>query len=198
MCLTNLFHIIFLLSALHVSMQDALDPLPDINLDEMNLIESYSQTLYAFKFKSRYRTSIISDLEREKLRKQHRNTNDPIVKYMDCEMELQMNFQKSILMKDIIRTTSMEEDDFGVKLEKSSEKQVCFNHKQRTFDIKNQIDSHIRAFSISIRYYNYELFNFQLLSDIVNKLDQKYMEQLEKNVKIGNTPVSTSVNGSPQ
>ncbi|CAH8535842.1 unnamed protein product [Schistosoma turkestanicum] len=163
MCLTNLFHIIFLLSALHVSMQDALDPLPDINLDEMNLIESYSQTLYAFKFKSRYRTSIISDLEREKLRKQHRNTNDPIVKYMDCEMELQMNFQKSILMK-------------GVKLEKSSEKQVCFNHKQRTFDIKNQIDSHIRAFSISIRYYNYELFNFQLLSDIVNKLDQKYME----------------------
>ncbi|CAH8292774.1 unnamed protein product [Schistosoma turkestanicum] len=80
----------------------------------------------------------------EKLRRQHRNTNDPIIKYMDCEMEVQMNFQKSILMK-------------GVKLEKSSEKQVCFNHKQRTFDIKNQIDSHIRAFSISIRYYNYEL-----------------------------------------
>ncbi|CAH8292766.1 unnamed protein product [Schistosoma turkestanicum] len=57
----------------------------------------------------------------EKLRRQHRNTNDPIIKYMDCEMEVQMNFQKSILMK-------------GVKLEKSSEKQVCFNHKQRTFD----------------------------------------------------------------
>ncbi|CAH8292794.1 unnamed protein product [Schistosoma turkestanicum] len=72
----------------------------------------------------------------EKLRRQHRNTNDPIIKYMDCEMEVQMNFQKSILMK-------------GVKLEKSSEKQVCFNHKQRTFDSKCDYISCIKDIMLS-------------------------------------------------
>ncbi|CAH8535711.1 unnamed protein product [Schistosoma turkestanicum] len=196
-------------------MQDAMDPLPDINFKEMDSIQSYSERLvmhiqYKIFTLGTYinlTTDNIRQLNqsvrkskqelldmKDSLNNKHLSTNDKIDQYEQCIMDLQQSFQNIILMEDIVKTIEMEERDFGIRLTNTPERKVCFNALKRDNTItkhlkalefclppsvffgndKRKLDEHIENYNIIIRKLNFELFNFELLTELKGELEKKY------------------------
>ncbi|CAH8535745.1 unnamed protein product [Schistosoma turkestanicum] len=169
-------------------MQDAMDPLPDINFKEMDSIQSYSERLvmhiqYKIFTLGTYinlTTDNIRQLNqsvrkskqelldmKDSLNNKHLSTNDKIDQYEQCIMDLQQSFQNIILME-------------GIRLTNTPERKVCFNALKRDNTItkhlkalefclppsvffgndKRKLDEHIENYNIIIRKLNFELCKF--------------------------------------
>ncbi|CAH8535677.1 unnamed protein product [Schistosoma turkestanicum] len=105
------FQKIFLLLSLQSSVKDAMDPLPDINFEELLSIQSYSIRLTNLKYGTRLGNGSVNNV----LNIQHPNKRETIDEYENCTTELYKFNQNSILSEDIIKTIEMEERDFGVQ-----------------------------------------------------------------------------------
>ncbi|CAH8535906.1 unnamed protein product [Schistosoma turkestanicum] len=131
-------------------MQDAMDPLPDINVELLKTIRSYPYNLL-MQLKPRsvvhmmYKMLVLehySNITKENVKKLHitmkinsnklsnfKNSlpeNYPnkyvkLIEYIKCATDFHMNVQMSKLMG-------------GVKLEKSTATQKCFSEKKNTYD----------------------------------------------------------------
>ncbi|CAH8535729.1 unnamed protein product [Schistosoma turkestanicum] len=161
-------------------MQDAMDPLPDINFKEMDSIQSYSERLvmhiqYKIFTLGTYinlTTDNIRQLNqsvrkskqelldmKDSLNNKHLSTNDKIDQYEQCIMDLQQSFQNIILMEVTKHLKALE---------------FCLPPSVFFGNDKRKLDEHIENYNIIIRKLNFELFNFELLTELKGELEKKY------------------------